>query len=68
MPSRSERYDEEENIVAVEHACTGFLSKPWTMPGLTALSEIPPNGIAIGEVLFRGLPACSSVCSTEVRS
>ena len=39
--------------MAIEHACTRVVSKPWGSIDLLPWSDIQPNGVAIGEVWFQ---------------
>jgi mannose-6-phosphate isomerase len=39
--------------VAIEHACTRVVSKPWGSTDLSPWSDIQPDGIAIGELWFQ---------------
>jgi mannose-6-phosphate isomerase len=39
--------------VAIEHACTRLVSKPWGSTDLLPWSDIQPDGIAIGELWFQ---------------
>src|SRR2546423_4546123 len=52
MPARSQRC-EQENVVAIEHACTRVVSKPWGSTNLSPWSDIQPDGVAIGELWFQ---------------
>jgi mannose-6-phosphate isomerase len=52
MPVRSRRC-EQENVVAIEHACTRVVSKPWGSTNLLPWSDIQPDGVAIGELWFQ---------------
>jgi mannose-6-phosphate isomerase len=42
----------QENVVAIEHACVQVVRKPWGSTDLLPWSEIPPDGAAIGELWF----------------
>jgi mannose-6-phosphate isomerase len=39
--------------VAIEHACTRVVSKPWGSTNLLPWSDIQPDGVAIGELWFQ---------------
>jgi len=39
--------------VAIEHACTRVVSKPWGSTDLLPWSDIQPDGVAIGELWFQ---------------
>ena len=39
--------------MAIEHACTRLVSKPWGSTDLLPWSDIQPDGIAIGELWFQ---------------
>jgi mannose-6-phosphate isomerase len=39
--------------VAIEHACTRVVSKPWGSNDLSPWSDIQPDGVAIGELWFQ---------------
>jgi mannose-6-phosphate isomerase len=39
--------------VAIEHACTRVVSKPWGSTNLLPWSDIEPDGVAIGELWFQ---------------
>ena len=39
--------------MAIEHACTRVVSKPWGSTDLLPWSDIRPDGIAIGEIWFQ---------------
>jgi len=52
MPARAGRC-ERENVVAIEHACTRTVSKPWGSTNLLPWSDIQADGVAIGELWFQ---------------
>jgi mannose-6-phosphate isomerase len=39
--------------VAIEHACTQVVNKPWGSTDLSPWSDIQPDGVAIGELWFQ---------------
>ena len=39
--------------MAIEHACTRVVSKPWGSTNLLPWSDIEPDGVAIGELWFQ---------------
>jgi hypothetical protein len=43
----------QENIVAIEHACMRVVRKPWGSTDLRPWSEIRQDGVAIGELWFQ---------------
>lgn len=43
----------QENIIAIEHACIRVVRKPWGSTDLRPWSEIDDDGIAIGELWFQ---------------
>jgi mannose-6-phosphate isomerase len=43
----------QENVVAIEHACTRVVSKPWGSTSLLPWSDIQPHDVAIGELWFQ---------------
>lgn len=49
----------QENVVAIEHACTQVVSKPWGSTDLLPWSDIQPDGVAIGELWFQRPDASS---------
>jgi mannose-6-phosphate isomerase len=50
---RIDRCRQRESIVAIEHACTRVVSKPWGSTDLLPWSNIEPDGVAIGELWFQ---------------
>jgi mannose-6-phosphate isomerase len=43
----------QENIMAIEHACIRVVRKSWGSTDLRPWSEIRHNGVAIGELRFQ---------------
>lgn len=54
MHGRPKLYDtNQENIIAIEHACIRVVRKPWGSTDLRPWSEIDDDGNAIGELWFQ---------------